>query len=272
MSTNLSNTTPSPPGGKTNVIWQADGNGNISGYVPTPITSVTWDSLGNAVAPLVLANAGFSTTFNHTSAVSWTWANVALSTVGTPQSSPVLNIKGTYWTGAVSAVDSWTVQNVIGAGANGTSTLTFAHTGSTGFASVSLPTIKPLGSSTPVIGDSTNGIAVFGAAVGILSGGTAYMMLGNGGGITVAGTLSIGFSSGGNAYAGADSGVSRLLPGVIAVGNGAAGDFSGKLKATKLSVVGLQVFANNAAAIAGSLVAGDFYRTGADPDVVCVVH
>lgn len=35
---------------------------------------------------------------------------------------------------------------------------------------------------------------------------------------------------------------------------------------------GLQVFANNAAAQAGGLITGDFYRTGADPDVVCVVH
>jgi len=35
---------------------------------------------------------------------------------------------------------------------------------------------------------------------------------------------------------------------------------------------GLAVFANNAAAISGGLVAGQLYRTGADPDVVCVVH
>jgi hypothetical protein len=34
----------------------------------------------------------------------------------------------------------------------------------------------------------------------------------------------------------------------------------------------LQVYANNAAAIAAGLSAGDFYRTGADPDIVCVVH
>lgn len=37
-------------------------------------------------------------------------------------------------------------------------------------------------------------------------------------------------------------------------------------------LTGLSVRANNAAAIAAGLVAGDFYRTGADPDVVCVVH
>lgn len=35
MSRNLSSTTPAPPGGNTNVTWQADANGNVSGYVPT---------------------------------------------------------------------------------------------------------------------------------------------------------------------------------------------------------------------------------------------
>lgn len=39
-----------------------------------------------------------------------------------------------------------------------------------------------------------------------------------------------------------------------------------------LHVVGLPVYANNAAAISGGLTAGAFYRTGADPDPVCVVH
>lgn len=34
----------------------------------------------------------------------------------------------------------------------------------------------------------------------------------------------------------------------------------------------LPVYANNAAAIAGGKVAGNLYRTGADPDPVCVVH
>jgi hypothetical protein len=34
----------------------------------------------------------------------------------------------------------------------------------------------------------------------------------------------------------------------------------------------LKTYANNAAAIAGGLVVGNLYRTGTDPDVVCVVH
>jgi hypothetical protein len=34
----------------------------------------------------------------------------------------------------------------------------------------------------------------------------------------------------------------------------------------------LPIYANNAAAVAGGLAVGDFYRTGGDPDLVCVVH
>lgn len=38
------------------------------------------------------------------------------------------------------------------------------------------------------------------------------------------------------------------------------------------AITNLPVYANNAAALAGGLKVGDFYRTGADPDPVCVVH
>jgi hypothetical protein len=41
---------------------------------------------------------------------------------------------------------------------------------------------------------------------------------------------------------------------------------------SKLQVVGLPVYANNVAAITGGLSVGAFYRTGANPDPVCVVH
>jgi hypothetical protein len=41
---------------------------------------------------------------------------------------------------------------------------------------------------------------------------------------------------------------------------------------SKLQVVGLPVYANNAAAVAAGLTAGAFYRTNGDPDQVCVTH
>lgn len=34
----------------------------------------------------------------------------------------------------------------------------------------------------------------------------------------------------------------------------------------------LPVYANNSAALAGGLQVGDLYRTGDDPDQVCIVH
>ena len=39
-----------------------------------------------------------------------------------------------------------------------------------------------------------------------------------------------------------------------------------------VSIYGLPVYANNAAAVAGGLAVGDLYRAGGDPDAVCVVH
>jgi len=47
---------------------------------------------------------------------------------------------------------------------------------------------------------------------------------------------------------------------------------TGATFAAPIKVTGLTIYANNAAALAGGLVAGNLYRTGADPDTVCVVH
>ncbi|MFA5398661.1 MAG: hypothetical protein WC346_21785 [Methanogenium sp.] len=37
-------------------------------------------------------------------------------------------------------------------------------------------------------------------------------------------------------------------------------------------LTGLQVFSNNASAVSGGLSSGSIYRTGADPDLICIVH
>ncbi|SRR5229473_8138629 len=59
--------------------------------------------------------------------------------------------------------------------------------------------------------------------------------------------------------------VLRILPSGF-VGIGTATPHSA------LAVIGLPVYATNAAAITGGLAAGDLYRTGANPDPVMVVH
>lgn len=107
-----------------------------TGAVVAVAGDYTWDKLGNAAGALTLANAGNATTFNQTSAVTWTWANTTAATSGTSQSSPILSVTGTYWTGAASATDKWTIQDVVANGTNGTSELKILHTGSTGSAIV----------------------------------------------------------------------------------------------------------------------------------------
>ena len=63
------------------------------------------------------------------------------------------------------------------------------------------------------------------------------------------------------------AGVNRLV--IDTAGNLGIGTTS---PTSKLQLVGLIVYANNAAAVAAGLTAGAFYRTGGDPDLVCVVH
>lgn len=48
MSVNLSNTTPAAPAGKTNVIWQTDGSGNVSAYISaaTELVGDKFDATG----------------------------------------------------------------------------------------------------------------------------------------------------------------------------------------------------------------------------------
>jgi hypothetical protein len=109
-------------------------------------TDVNWSYLNGASAALTLANSGFATTFNQTSAVTWTWANTTAATSGTPQSSPIIALGGNYWTGGASSPAGWTIETVIGAGTNGTNLLTISSTGSTlGYTAVQVPNITVTG-------------------------------------------------------------------------------------------------------------------------------
>ncbi len=133
----------------------------VASDIPNSTITPIWNNLQNATGALTLANAGNATTFNQTSAVNWTWANTTAATSSVNQSSPILNLNGTYWTGAASATDSWTIQDSVANGTNGTSTLLFSHSGSTGNATLAVP-----------------------AGGGVNSGGITFGAAGNGGGIT----------------------------------------------------------------------------------------
>jgi hypothetical protein len=61
------------------------------------------------------------------------------ATSSTNQNGMNLELTSNYWMGSASALDDWTISDILGSGSNPTSTLIFGHGGSSGTASVSIP-------------------------------------------------------------------------------------------------------------------------------------
>jgi hypothetical protein len=177
----------------------------------------------------------------------------ATSTVS--QSSPIYTWSGRYWNGSASVSDSWTVQVVLANGTNGASTLTIAHSGTTGAASLSVPGLQ-LGNgsnatpslvfaSNTALGLykwSTHHIGVEANFVGYFPEGVAtaafYFAVASSQTIRGVSTLVLGWSSSASdATFGADASIVRLGPASLAIGNGAAGDSSGNISAKTHTVI-----------------------------------
>jgi hypothetical protein len=105
----------------TGITSPSISKGVVSFTISQP-AATTWDSIGNAAGNLTLANAGYTTTFNQTSAVAWTWANTTTATSGTTNASPLLEVAANYWTGAASAASIWTLGSSLAAGSNAAET------------------------------------------------------------------------------------------------------------------------------------------------------
>lgn len=126
------------------------GNG-LSPYGPIPITApgggVTYVtgcsttggvSYQNGTNNTLTCDGNFSwvsgseslTLKNPSASSALTILNPTAATVSVPQNSPIINIVGTYWTGSASAQDIFSIQSLIGSGANPATDLTFSHTGS----------------------------------------------------------------------------------------------------------------------------------------------
>lgn len=135
--------------------------------------------------------------------------------------SPSLVIAGSYESASTPtyAEDSWTIQNVIGTGVNGTSTLTFTHSGTSGAAQIEIPA----GSySTPalIIGGSTGLTNETGLAYVTVSSHGGLQLCANGDllqqvdwnfGTTICASGALGFAS---------SGSSAASPTTVCVGSG----------------------------------------------------
>jgi hypothetical protein len=113
----------------------------IAAYSP----SVLWSAIGNPTANLTLSMAAYTTTFNQTSGAEWLWANTTTGTGSTTNASPELALAANYYNGATSAADTWTLQSSLAAGTNATSSLTLAHSGTSGNAFFKAPNFSPTG-------------------------------------------------------------------------------------------------------------------------------
>ena len=110
------------------------GFGCNSSISATTLVAAAWAAPGtigsttpNTGAFTTLSTTGATT---HNGNVSQTQTTAATS--GANQSSPTHVFNANYWTGSASATDSWTMQNVMGTGANPTSTLNISHAGTAG--------------------------------------------------------------------------------------------------------------------------------------------
>ena len=129
---------------------------------------------------------------------------------------------------------------------------------------VGIGTASP-GQLLTVTGSGNLGTANIGLYDNYTGGSTSRnWLIGNGYGATTYGELGFFVSA-------TQGGTPATTPAMDILSSGNVG-IGTTTPTSKLHVVGLPVYANNAAAVVGGLTAGAFYRTGADPDSVCVVH
>jgi hypothetical protein len=86
----------------------------------------------------------------------------APATSGTNVNSPTLSVLGNYWTGSASNSDTWGLQDILGTGANPTSTLAISHFGgSSGATSIDVSSVGTLKTGAINAGSSTVAASVF---------------------------------------------------------------------------------------------------------------
>lgn len=154
--------------------------------------------------------------------------------------SPSLVFAGSYQSGTGTfAKDSWTISDVIGSGTNGTSTLTLAHSGTTGIAAVAAPgpiyatagTNNYTAPALSFVGETGYGLFYFSTTVGVSCAGAAVGLFSSTN-LRLQSTVALGWSTSITASA-QDTGLSRSAAGVVAVGTGGVGSTAGTLAFTE---------------------------------------
>ena len=171
--------------------------------------------------------------------------NTAAATVTSTNQSPALEYLVNYATSTTqSGLDVWTIGSAVGVGINGTTTLTIGHSGTTGVASVAVPTLQVgPGSNSPcsiwnAAAGSSFGIELAAGVTHIVNNGTQIVSLAKNttnNAVLVGSGACYSWASGANpANSNSDTSLSRIGAGVMGVGTGAVGSTAGSLQLSKL--------------------------------------
>ena len=112
---------------------------------------------------------------------------------------------------------------------------------------------------------NTGAVTISSATTITAPSGSTILTVGSGSTLTFSGTGIINA----NEIEGIPVSIISLIPGDVLVYNGTFWINAGL---PSIIALNLPIYANNAAAITGGLIAGNLYRTGANPDFVAVVH
>jgi hypothetical protein len=129
--------------GGTNTLYMDGGTLLPYGSFALGSTSFRWSGIWAAALDVsgTVSAANLSATNNITAQGNIQTITLTPATNVANHDSPILSVAGNFWDGASAGSDSWNFTDVLGAGANPTSTLTLTHSGSSGAAKLSVPSV-----------------------------------------------------------------------------------------------------------------------------------
>jgi hypothetical protein len=251
---------PLTVGATGSLLTSQAGTTNAMTWTTQAALAVSWSSLVAATANLTLNNVANTTTFQQQTATTvagtlWTWANTTTATVSTQLNSPQLVLSANYYTGSASAADTWSIGSAIGAGSNGTSTLTISHAGSTGHTQIALSALGNSFTEAAVtwgnLGTSWGLYQSTGGRLGFTANGSPIFLAYGTPALQFGSTVPHAWTSTTNPEGTADTGISRQAAGVVGIGTGASGSTAGNLGLNRVNLSGTDM-AGTATVTAGN--------------------
>ena len=229
--------------GRTGAVVATSGDYTLNQIGAPTATVGPWNFASNAMTFNWGAAAGSSQfAFSTTGAPAFQLLNP--TSVAAVTNSPTLTIGGAYQNAGTPtfAADTWTIQSIIGSGTNGTSSLEYVHSGTTGAAGVYFPAGLP-SSNIPGIGLAGTGSSGFGLGFDQATNGISFVLSGSfpfeirSQQVVLRSNTSLAYTNGGTNGT-IDTTLCRLSGGTVEIGSSTGCAASGSLSATNFTASG----------------------------------